>query len=51
MMISLDDGVMEEDASGGRADIYKGSINPKPSDQSDLKQRHRLNLGGGGALT
>jgi hypothetical protein len=32
--------------------VYIGqSINPKPSDQTDMKERHRCNLGGGGEPT
>ena len=32
--------------------IYIGrSVNPEPSDQTDLNKRRRYNLGGGGELT
>jgi hypothetical protein len=36
---------------GVGAAIYRGTFNYEPSDQTDLKQQRRLNLGGGGEPT
>ena len=43
---------MADAKGGGQGLVYIGrSINSGPSDQTDLKERRRCNLGGGGEPT